>query len=112
LGYPFGAVRELDLDAVEVMLIPPFAANGNDELKLQWVRKENLSGASLWSASFTLQSNGRQLGRLALKKDIDRSPLGPEVPEMLDLLRLAASHRIEEVSSLVRSGRVSPTEES
>jgi len=107
-----GAVRELDLDAVEVMLIPPFAANGNDELKLQWVRKENLSGASLWSASFTLQSNGRQLGRLALKKDIDRSPLGPEVPEMLDLLRLAASHRIEEVSSLVRSGRVSPTEES
>ena len=94
-----GAIRELDLDAVEVILIPPFSAGGNDKLKLQWVRKERLPRASLWSASFALQSNGHELGRLALKKYIDRSPLGPEVPEMLDLLRHAAGQSIEKLST-------------
>ncbi|KPJ58458.1 MAG: hypothetical protein AMS15_08340, partial [Planctomycetes bacterium DG_23] len=93
------AIRELDLDAVEVNLAPPFGAGRDRELKLQWVRKERLTGNSLWSANLALQSNGHQLGRLALKKNVDRSPLGPEVPEMLDLLRQAASHRIEQVSA-------------
>jgi UDP-GlcNAc:undecaprenyl-phosphate GlcNAc-1-phosphate transferase len=95
-----GTIRELDLDAVEVNLVPPFSANGSDALKLQWARNERLPENSLWSANFTLQSNGHNLGRLALKKNIDRSPLSPEVPEMLDLLRHAASHRIEKVSAV------------
>jgi UDP-GlcNAc:undecaprenyl-phosphate GlcNAc-1-phosphate transferase len=55
------------------------------------------NGDILWSATLPLGTNGTELGKLSVSKSTNGAPLGPEVPDTLELLRKALAINLERV---------------
>jgi hypothetical protein len=54
---------------------------------------------TMWSATLPLGTNGTEFGKLEVRKSTNGAPLGPEVPETLELLRKALAINVDRIQT-------------
>ncbi len=94
------AARRMDLDRAEMSLFGPAGPRrglGQAGRRLYlWGSdgQDRRDDDVLWSVVVPLQANGLRVGSLEVRKATNGHPLGPEIPETLDLLARALAHNL------------------
>jgi len=91
------AAQAMELDYADVILSRPGASTGEPMRRYRWHRdggQDRLEDDVLWTANLPLTSNGTRIGTLRIRKATNGYPLGPEIPETLELLSKALSFNI------------------
>ena len=101
LWQAFGqAAQGMDLDDAELVLGGLEGPDGAEAERHRWSHPGRAQAADddvLWSATYPLSAGGRRVGRLRVSKATDGEPLGPEVPETLELLGKALAINLSRV---------------
>lgn len=103
------AAREMEIDRAVMTLLPTRGAPEHDAARrMEWGAEppaDDGAGAALWRATFPLVGAGEVLGRIEVWKTTNGMPLGPELPEMLEVLRGGLARAL---ARLDMAGRTAP----